>query len=92
MLALIMVALIGGLVVGSYITSTIGLIAGIVLFICGLPFAIIRDIVHSEVSYAQDRADYRQVMADIEAERREDERLLFEDIMRSDDIDDADYY
>jgi hypothetical protein len=54
-------------------------LAGGVVFICGLPFALISSFVHGEVSYAQDRADYRQIMAEIQAEELADEHEFAED-------------
>jgi hypothetical protein len=53
----------------------IGLAVGVLIFVCGLPAALLFSFVHGEVSYAQDRADCRQEMA----EEREDEREFAED-------------
>jgi hypothetical protein len=40
----------------------------IFFFVCGLPWALVTSFVHNEVSYTQDRADYRATMAEIAAE------------------------
>jgi len=59
----------------------LGWVAGILFFCFGLPGALIGSFVHGEVSYAQDRADWRQYKSDCAAreiaeehERLEDER------------------
>jgi len=71
-----------GLVLTSFVIGVViacisgfgilGIVAGAVIFICGLPFALIGDFVHSEVSYAQDNADYRQELSQLEADMRAD--------------------
>jgi len=81
MLALIIVSLIIGFVVAGF--SGIGMLgtaAGVIFFVCGLPFALIGSFVHGEVSYTQDRADYRQCLAECSRDRRADEHELAEDI------------
>jgi hypothetical protein len=51
-------------------------IAGAAVFICGLPFALIFSFVYGEISYARNRADYRQTMPEIKAEElAEDTRI-----------------
>jgi hypothetical protein len=52
----------------------IGLAAGVLIFVCGLPSALLFSFVHGEVSYAQDRADCRQEAAELRAEERAEER------------------
>jgi hypothetical protein len=54
-------------------------IAGGAFFACGLPFALVASFIHGEVSYAQDRADYRQAIAEINAEELADEHEFAED-------------
>ena len=71
MIALIIGSVVIGLILSSVTGfSIVGLIVGIAFFICGLPFALASDTIHSEVKYAQDRADYRQAMHDIDEEYR----------------------
>ena len=65
-------AIIGLSALGFSGSGTFGLIAAGFFFACGLPFALIGSFVHGEVSYAQDRADYRQHLS----ERSEDGRAL----------------
>jgi len=71
---LIMSVIIGAIVGGLSGIGVLGWVAGGVIFILGLPGALIGSFIHGEVSYAQDRADYRQMQADIAAEEAEDER------------------
>jgi hypothetical protein len=74
MIALLIVSVIAGAAVSGLTGSGfLFWIAGGVFFVCGLPFALITSFIHGEVSYAQDRADYRQVMAEIQAEELADE-------------------
>jgi hypothetical protein len=66
--------------VSSIANSTlVGCIAGGFFFICGLPSALVGSFIHSEVSYAQDRADYRQMLSDMEIDMRAEEHELLED-------------
>jgi hypothetical protein len=44
-----------------------------------LPSALVSSFVHGEVSYAQDRADYRQAMAEIRAGELAEEHEAAED-------------
>ena len=73
----VIVSAIVGLIVGGVTgLSIIGWAAGILLFVLGIPgliIAMITESVHGEVSYAQDRADYRQLMSDINADIRAEE-------------------
>jgi hypothetical protein len=55
-------------------------VAGGVVFICGLPSALISSFIHNEVSYAQDRADYRQAMLEIKADELIDAHEFAEDL------------
>jgi hypothetical protein len=70
---LIMSAIFGAVISGVTGAGVLFWIAGGAVFICGLPFAVIFSFVHGEVSYAQDRADYRQFMSEIAAEESADE-------------------
>jgi hypothetical protein len=65
--------LAAALILGAIITGLTGLgflflPAVIFFFVCGLPWALVTSFVHNEVSYTQDRADYRATMAEIAAE------------------------
>lgn len=69
MLILLILSFIIGAVVGGVSgIGILGWVAGIFFFVCGLPGALITSFVHDEVSYAQDRADYRQLKSDIAAQ------------------------
>lgn len=81
MLILMIICAIIGLVIGGATgISLLGWIAGIFLFLCGLPGVLIGGFIHDEVTYAQDAADYRQMMSDFDADMRADEHELAEDI------------
>jgi hypothetical protein len=80
MIALFIVsALIGAVISGLTGIGFLLWLAGGFIFICGLPFALISSFVHGEVSYAQDREDYRQALAEIKAEERACEHEFAED-------------
>ena len=80
-LVLIVMALIIGLIVGGVTGFEIaGWVAGILFFIFGLPGALVGSFIHGEVSYSQDRADYRQTIADINADYRANEHEYAEDM------------
>jgi hypothetical protein len=79
LILLIMSAAAGAAVYGFTGIGFLFWIAGGVFFVCGLPFAIISSFIHGEVSYAQDRADYRQAMAEIKAGELADEHEFAED-------------
>jgi hypothetical protein len=72
MLILLLISVIlGGIVAGI---TGIGFLFWVVsagFFILGLPGALIVGFIHSENEYAQDRADYRELMKDL----AEDERM-----------------
>jgi len=89
MLGLIIISLIIGFVV-SGVTGIgfAGLAVGAIFFACGLPFALVGLFVHGEVSYAQDRADYREYLAECSEDRRALEHELAEDI-RNDSLTDT---
>jgi hypothetical protein len=76
--------LIMSVVIGAVVSGVTGIgflfwIAGGVIFVCGLPFALVISLIHGEISYAQDRADYRQRMSEISAEELAGEREFAED-------------
>jgi hypothetical protein len=77
---IIVSVIIGGI---AYALTGLGflfwLAAGVV-FVCGLPFALIFSLIHGEVSYAQDRADYREMMSEIAAAELADEHEFNEDM------------
>jgi hypothetical protein len=80
MILLLILSVITGAIISG--VTGIGVLfwaAGGFVFICGLPVAAVTSFIHGEVSYAQDRADYRQMMADMEAEELADERELAEE-------------
>jgi hypothetical protein len=78
------VLLILSVIIGAIVSGLAGIgfffwATSAAVFICGLPFALISSFVHGEVSYAQDRADYRQLLSEIKAEELADEREFAED-------------
>jgi hypothetical protein len=80
MLTLIILSAIAGAVIyGVTGMEFLFWIAAGIFFVCGLPFALISSFIHGEVSYAQDRADYRQTMSEIGAEELADEHEFAED-------------
>jgi hypothetical protein len=79
LILLIMSAIVGLVAYGFTGIGFLFWLAGGVVFFCGLPFALVTSFVHGEVSYAQDRADYRQTMAEIKAEELADEHEFAED-------------
>lgn len=76
---LVMSAAVG--IAASFFTGfeILGWIAGVFVFFCGLPGALIASFVHGEVLYAQDRADYRQTASDLSADIRAEEHEYAED-------------
>ena len=80
----LIILLIISVVVGAAVSGVTGLdflflpVAAF-LFICLLPAAAILSLVHSEASYAQDRADYREAVAETAAEERAWEHEAAED-------------
>jgi hypothetical protein len=76
---LIISAIIGVVVSGVTGIGVLFWLAGGFAFFCGLPFALATSFVHGEVSYAQDRADYREAMAEIQAEELAAEHEVAED-------------
>ena len=79
LILLIVSVILGGLV--SAVTG-IGLlfwVVAVVVFIFGLPGALITGFIHGENKYAQDRADYREMMRDLAEDQRALEHELAED-------------
>jgi hypothetical protein len=76
---IIIAAIIGGIASAFTGIGMLLWLVGALVFICGLPFALISSFVHGEVSYGQDRADYRQEMAEINAEELADEQEFAQD-------------
>jgi hypothetical protein len=72
-------AIIGFFIAGMTGSVYIGLLAALAVFICGLPVAFIVGCVHDEVEYAQDRADLRQMEAELSAEELAEQHELMED-------------
>jgi hypothetical protein len=80
MITLLLLSIIIGLFVTGIAGSFyIGLFAVLAVFICGLPMALIVGCVHDEVEYTQDRADLRQLEAEIEAEELAEQHELMEE-------------
>jgi hypothetical protein len=78
------ILIILSVIAGAVISGVTGMgflfwVAAGVFFVCGLPFALISSFIHGEISYAQDRADYRQTMSEITAEELTDEHEFAED-------------
>jgi hypothetical protein len=89
-----MIALfITAVVIGAAVSGLAGIgvlfwIAAGVVFVCGLPLALLLSLVHDEVSYAQDRADYREAAAETAAAELAFEREAAKD-ERADRLEDA---
>jgi ABC-type transport system involved in cytochrome bd biosynthesis fused ATPase/permease subunit len=80
MITLLVVALIlGAIITGLTGQEALFLPVAVFFFICGLPWALVTSFVHNEVSYTQDRADYRAEMSEITAEELADEHEYAED-------------
>jgi hypothetical protein len=80
MLMLLIIAVIIGVAVSGLAgIGLLGLIAGGAFFLFGLPGALATSFIHGEVSYAQDRADYRQQLSDLAAMETAEDYELAED-------------
>jgi hypothetical protein len=79
MIGLLLFSAIVGMVVAGIAGALPGIIVGVALLVCGAPFALVSDFVHGEVSYAEDRADYRAMIAEQNEDDREQERADRED-------------
>jgi hypothetical protein len=79
------ILLIVSLIVGLFVTGIsgvgfFGIVVGGAFFLFGLPGALICSLIHGEVSYTQDRADYRQQLSDSTAIDIAEEHELAEDV------------
>jgi len=89
MLGLTIASLIIGFIVGIVSKIAIlGIVAGVFIFVCGLPFALIASFVCGTISYVQDCADYRQLCSDLAAEEIAEAHEFYEDL-RNDRLVDA---
>jgi hypothetical protein len=74
MFGLIVVAGLLGLIVGIALDAVFGWIVFGLIFLCGLPFALIGMFVYGVVDRAQDSAYDREVMRQLSIDRRAEER------------------
>jgi len=89
MLGLTIVSFIIGLIVGvASKIAILGLVAGVFIFLCGLPFTLIASFVCGTIDYVQDRNDYRQLCSDIAADEIAEAHEFYEDL-RNDRLVDA---
>ena len=72
----IIVGVLAGIVAGS---GLVFLIAAGITFVCGLPFLLFVTFVVGAIDHVQNRADYRQLMADLEADYRAERHEYVED-------------
>ena len=81
-LILAAISIIIGIAVNSFFANTVGIpelsflpafLAGGITFLIGSPFMLISGFIDSKIDRAQDREDYRQMMADINADIRAEE-------------------
>jgi hypothetical protein len=79
LILLIISAIIGLIVSGLTKIALIGWLIGGFFFVCGLPGALIGGFIHNEITYVQDREDYRQMMSEVDADRRAEEHEFYED-------------
>jgi hypothetical protein len=70
---------IGAAVSGLTGFGILGWVAGLLFFCFGLPGALLASFVHGEVSYAQDRADLRQLESDCAAREIAEEHEYLEE-------------
>jgi hypothetical protein len=80
-----LILLVLSIIIGTIVAAVTGIgflfwVVSIAFFIFGLPGALIAGFIHGENEYAQDRADYRELMRDIAEDRRAEEREIAEDI------------
>jgi len=71
LILLIISVILGGIVAGITGIGFLFWVVSVGFFILGLPGALIGGFIHGENEYAQDRADYRELMKDL----AEDERM-----------------
>jgi hypothetical protein len=80
MLILLIISVIAGFIV-LCVTGIefLGIAVGIILFVCGLPGALLVSFVYGVAAYTQDRADYRETMSGIATAELADEHEYAED-------------
>jgi hypothetical protein len=89
MIVLLLICAIIGLFVGGCTGyALIGLLAAAAVFVCGLPGVFITGCIYGPVEYAQDRADLREMEAEIAAEELAERHEFFEDA-RAERLNDA---
>jgi hypothetical protein len=76
---LILSVVIGMIISGVTGIGILGIIAGVFVFVKCLPGALAASFIHGEVSYAQDRADYRQYLSDLASAQTAEEHECAED-------------
>jgi len=79
LMLLIISVIIGAAVSGLTGLGILGRAAGILFFCFGLPGALLASFIHGEVSYAQDRADLRQLRSDCAAREIAEEHECLEE-------------
>ena len=87
---LIISVVLGGIVAGLTGLGFLFWVVAIFVFICGLPGALINGFVQDKIDYAQDRADYREMMREIHEDIREDEREMRRQIRHEEYMDHLD--
>ena len=87
---LIFSVIIGGIVAAATGVGFLFWVVAILLFVCGLPAALIIGLIHGAVEYSQDRADYREEMRELNEQIRMETYLDKLDEM--DIIDNQKYY
>ena len=83
LILLIISVILGGIVAGITGIGFLFWVVSVGFFILGLPGALIGGFIHGENEYAQDRADYRELMRDL----AEDERVLEHEIAEDERMD-----
>jgi cell division protein FtsB len=83
-----LILLIISVILGGIVSAVTGIgflfwVVSVIFFIFGLPGVLIGGFIHSENEYAQDRADYRELMKDL----AEDERMLRHEIEEDERMD-----
>jgi len=80
---LIISVIIGGIVAGITGIGILFWVVSVGIFILGLPGALIGGFIHGENEYAQDMADYREIMREL----AENERFLEHEIAEDERMD-----
>ncbi|MCL2130793.1 MAG: hypothetical protein FWH35_10635, partial [Treponema sp.] len=85
---LAVISIVIGFIVKSFFANTVGIpelsgiagfLAGGIIFLIGSPIMLISGFIDDKIDRTQDREDYRQMMADINADLRAEEHELAED-------------